>query len=202
MDGAKKAMVENACRVPVGEGGTGAPVPDGGRPPAGCVERVLNFKDRNYIVGACLAYCEKDGHKGFKDQKKLDQVKKLLNFEATLDHTAEITDGLEERTLAWEGARARYKMWRQFKEGLLDADGVEEMRKRHPDLDLEKGPEKPPVRPPELSPEDQRGPESVFHLPSKLDAWIQGALGAMDWPTVMTEYCVELCEKFGVTGGD
>jgi hypothetical protein len=171
------------------------PEPVERKPPPGCVERILNFKDRNFIVGACRAYCEKEGHKGFKDQKKLDQVTKLLNFEATLDYNAAVGDHGEELTLAWEAATARWKLWRRYKEKLITAD---EIRKTYPDLDLERGVEKPPLRAPEISAEEQRGKDSTFYIPSKLDAWVQDALRAMDWTTVMTRYAVELCEKFGI----
>src|ERR1043166_7934111 len=163
--------------------------------PAGCVERIPNVRARNFIVGACRAYCEKEGHKGFKDQKKLNDITKLLNFDATLEYNAVVNDQNEERVLAWEAATAMYKAWRRFKEKLIPA---EEMRKNYPDLNLERGIEKPSLRVPELSPEEQRGQDSTFYLPSKLDAWVQDALRAMDWNTVMTMYSVELCEKFGI----
>lgn len=163
--------------------------------PSGCVERILNFKDRNFIVGACRAYCEKEGHKTFKDQKKLDQITKLLNFEATLDYYAMINDQTEDMNLAWESSTAKWRAWRRWKEKLLSTD---EIRKTYPDLDLERGVEKPPSRAPEIPAEEHRGKDSTFYLPSKLDAWVQDALRAMDWATVMTAYVVELCEKFGV----
>ena len=75
---------------------------------------------------------------------------------------------------------------------------ADEVRKAFPDFDPEKGMEKPSLRMPELSPEEQRGQDSTFYLPSKLDAWVQDALRAMDWNTVMTMYSVELCDKFGL----
>ena len=163
--------------------------------PPGCVERVLNFKDRNFIVGACRAYCEREGHKTFKDQKKLDQVTKLLDFETTLDYYAVISDRKEDLSVAWESAMAKWRTWRRHKEKLVT---TEDVRKVYPELDLEKGVEKPPLRAPDVSAEDERGKESSFYFPSKLDVWVQDALRAMDWTTVMTTYAVELCEKFGI----
>lgn len=193
-----KQLLQNAP-VPAPDGTRLALVKDGEpaerKAPPGCVERILNVKDRNFIVGACRVYCEKEGHKGFKDQKKLDQVTKLLNFEATLDYNAVVNDHGEEITLAWESATARYRAWRRYKEKLLTA---EEIRKTYPDLDLEKGVEKPALRAPEIPPEMQRGQDSTFYFPAKLDVWVQDALRAMDWTTVMTQYAVALCEKFGM----
>lgn len=163
--------------------------------PPGHVERVLNFKDRNFIVGACRVYCEKDGHKTYKDQKKLDQVTKLLDFETTLDYYAVISDRTEELNLAWESSLAKWRAWKRYKEKLIS---TEEIRKVYPELDLEKGIEKPPSRAPEIPADEQRGKDSSFYLPAKLDVWVQDTLRMMDWTTVMTPYAVELCEKFGV----
>lgn len=177
--------------------GAGEGEPAERKPPAGCVERILNFKDRNYLVGAALAYCGREGHKTYKDQRKLEQLKKLVNFEATLDHTAEITDAIELEQLKWAAAKEKYKAWVAYREGLLDAVAVAKLKIQYPDMSLDQGPEKPPVRPPDLA-ADTRGPDSTFYLPSKLDAWVQVALAAMEWPANMAEYAVELCEKFGI----
>jgi hypothetical protein len=212
-----KQMIENAAAETLGDAAKAAKAPlsrealvktiiakdeacavKKGEVPEGCVRRVLNFKDRNYLVGAAKAYCSRDGHKGLKDQRKLDQLTKLVNFEATLDHTAELTDLIEEAQVKWESTMVRYRVWRRFKESILDEDQVKDMKKKYPGLDEEKNFQKPPIRPPEMSESDRRGPDSTFHFPAKLDAWVQDALEVMEWQVIHAEFAVELCEKFGV----
>lgn len=195
------AVIESVTRKALDDAASPAPPPElgpGRKQPPGTVERRLNFKDRNYLVGAARAYCEKEGHKGFKDQRKLEQLKKLVDFESTLDHSAEITEAIEEMTAEWQSAKVMHTTWSRYKKGILTPDQVKEMKRQYPDMDLENGPPKPPVRVPEPDPAYMRGPESVFYFPSKLDAWVQEALKVMEWPTTFTQYCFELFEKFQI----
>jgi hypothetical protein len=172
------------------------PVPEAaGKPPLGHVERHLTMQDRNMIVGAALALCQHKDHKKLKDQRRLEAVKRLLKFDETLDYFAMVNDSLEEEQARWEGARERYRLFRKWKEGGLK---TEDFRKDYPGIDLGEGPPKPPLRGPEMSPQDKRGPERPFFLPAKLDAWIEEALREMDWDTPMSEGSVELAEKYGI----
>jgi hypothetical protein len=157
---------------------------------------MLSMSDRNMSVGAALAYCQKEGHKKIKDHRKLEQLKRLVGFEETLDYFAMINDALDEEQAKWEGAWNRYRVWRQYKESSVT---LADLRKDYPHMDLSgEGPPKPPVRQPVQSQEDKRGPERPFYLPAKLDAWIEEALQTMDWATIMTEGAVEICEKYGI----
>jgi hypothetical protein len=188
-------MLKNAAReIPrVGLDAEEAEVPRG--VPAGCVERILSFRDRNFIIGACRAFCEKDGHKGFKDQAKLSRLNKLLAFEETLEYFAEFDDTLEDLVRAWTRQKRMYKLRRDVEEGVVKAG---EFEKEFPGIALESV-EKPTLRPPENSKEDMKGAESHFYLPSKLDVWVQDALRAMEWNWSAAEFSVDLCAKFGVT---
>jgi hypothetical protein len=164
--------------------------------PAGCVERVLNYRDRNLLVGACRAFCSKDGHKGFKDQAKLDKVSKIVLFDETLDYFDMIDESLEDETRRWQRAKTRHKMWKDHKAGLVKAEDVKRL---FPDADPDAEPEKPSFRQPVTGPKESRGDERPFHFPSKVDAWIQDALKAMEWSPFAAEYAVELCSKFGLS---
>ena len=83
-----KSMLQNQPRptmpaVPV----DGELKPHSESTPPGHVSRVFNMQDRNMVVGACIDYCKKEGHRKFKDHQKLDQIKKLLSFDETLEYT-------------------------------------------------------------------------------------------------------------------
>lgn len=163
--------------------------------PEGCVERRLTMRDRNAIIGACQAYCLKDGHKGLSDQARLNKVKKMLNWDETLEYFAMVDDALDDEIRAWRRAKSQYKLWKDYRAGLVKP---EDIRKIYPDLDLENGVQKPQLIEPKLKPGEKRGPEMVAYFPSKLDAWIQDALQAMEWHKDMEELSVEVCEKFGI----
>lgn len=188
----EKTIVQNAARDEVVKA---LVPPEPPKPPPGCVERVLNYRDRNLLIGACRAFCTKDGHKGLMDQMKLDKLNKLLAFESTLEYFAEIDDAHEEKLLEWQRAINKYKLWRSHKAGILKA---EDFRKEFPDTNPADEIPKPPLRPPDIDPQKMRGPERAFHIPSKLDVWIQDALKRSEWSTAVTEYAVELCSKFGL----
>lgn len=162
--------------------------------PAGCVERVLNFKDRNNLFGACRAFCAQEGHKGFKDQTRLNSLNKIINFEETLEYFAMIDDSLEDETREWHRATRRYKLWKNYKAGLVKP---EEFRKEFSDQDPE--PVKPALLAPETKPDELRGKERPFYLPSKIDVWAQDAIKAMDWSPFLVQYTVELFQKFGIS---
>lgn len=211
----KKAIVENVSRETleraIEEASRIEKAEPAGKPaapkkiPTGHVERVLNMRDRNFLIGACRAYCETAKHRKFKDQEKLDRLKKLLSFEETLDYMAMIDDSLDDERRKWRGAQNRYKFWLSLKEGAANLD---DLKKEYPGvdfvqlLDAEEPPAKPRARPPEHPPETLRGPERPFYLPSKLDAFAEEALRRMDWSTDMNEGSVEVCRKYAIERED
>lgn len=166
--------------------------------PEGHVVRTLSFRDRNLIVGACKFYVQ--GEKGkYKGQFKVDRVSKLLCFEETLDYFNMVNDSQAENLFKWQEQRQAYVSWRSMKGGMVK---VEEFVKQFPDLDLDECPPKPPIRQPELSDDEQRGKPREFHIPSKLDVFIQDALRDMEWNPDWSEYVVELLTKYGISPED
>lgn len=199
----KKTMLENAPRPTVTDALKGDPAPTAPvekKVPPGCVERVLNFRDRNTLIGAGRDFCRKPEHKKLKDLEKLDRLSKVLCLEETIEYFFKIQDWIDEEVLKWKGLREKYRLWRQYKENLLTPEDAEEFRKRYPGLDLEKGPEKPSYRQPEIPPKKNRGPERSFYIPAKIDVWAQDVLRATDWdtPIAQAEFVVELCAKFDI----
>jgi len=198
-DSGDRKMIENVTREALAE--ASAPqfelVSDVKKAPIGCVERILNFKDRNNLFGACRAFCAKEGHQGFKDQTKLDRLDKIILFQETLEYFAMIDDCLEDEVRAWHRDKRRYKLWKDYKAGLVRA---EDFRKEFTDQDAE--PKKPSLLAPETKAEDHRGKERAFYLPSKIDAWAQDAIKAMDWSPFLVQFTVELFQKFGIKDED
>ncbi len=195
-DNGDRKIIENVTREALSDAiRTENDTPEVKKPPMGCVERILSFKDRNNLYGACRAFCAKDGHKGFKDQAKLDRLNKIINFEETLEYFAMIDDNLEDEILAWQHSVRVYKLWKEYRVGIIKA---EDLRKQVPDINLEEGPLKPALLQPQSKPEDLRGKERSFYLPSKLDVWVQEAIKQMDWSPFVAMYTVELFEKFGI----
>ena len=172
------------------------PEPVPAEQPPGTTKRRLNVRERNLLIGACRARCTQEGHTKLKDQDKLNRIGKLVKFEETLEYIAMITDWQEEHALKWERDWVRYKAWRRYQEGLIQPDD----EKFPKGIDLEKGVPKPPLRVPENTPAQMRGPERDFYFPSKLDAWAQDAVKEMDWSEFVpgAEYTLELSAKFGV----
>lgn len=163
--------------------------------PLGCVERELTMRDRNMIVGACADYCASEGHKGYKDIEKLGRVKRILGWEETLDYFAMVNDAADEAVSAWLRAKARRRLWLDWKEGALKTD---DLQRQHPALDLNQEPPKPAARQPETTLEERRGPSRTFHIPAKLDVWIADSLRAMKWPSAHVEGGIEVCAKYGL----
>lgn len=203
---AARPMIENQARKVADALASEAPL-DGKAaprpPPPGHVERVLTMRDRNLIVGACISLCGRDGHKKAKDQENLHRVKRLLSFDETLEYFAMNNDWAEEERIKWEGARARYRAWFRWSQGVVTTD---DLLRAHPGFGLDEKklpvqPPKPPHQPPRLKPEEYRGPERAFHIPPALDVWMAQAIKEMSWPTErddMTEGAVELGRKFGI----
>ena len=166
--------------------------------PEGCVTRTLNFRERNLIVGACRFYVK--GEKGkYKGQFKVDRVGKLLSFEETLDYFNMMNDSQAENLFKWQEQRQAYVAYRMMKGGMMKA---EDFAKQFPDLDLDECPPKPPVKQPELTHEEERGKPREFHIPSKLDVFIQDALKDMEWNPDWSKYVVELMVKYGISPED
>lgn len=198
-DNGDRKIIENVTREALSDAIRPEDASGSTRPPIGCVERILNFKDRNNLYGACRAFCAKDGHKGFKDTVKLDRLNKIIKFEETLEYFAMIDDSLEDEILAWQRAKRVYKLWKDYRAGLLTADGF---RKEVPNVNLEEGPPKPALLQPETKADDLRGKERSFYLPSKLDVWAQEAIKQMDWSPFVAMYTAELFSKFGINDED
>ena len=168
--------------------------------PAGCVERVLNFRDRNLIIGACREFCQEKGKGDYKAQAKLDKVSKIISFQETLEYFEMIEDSMEEVTFKWQRERNDWLCYQQYMSGSLMA---EELKKRAPGVDVGNPPKKAASKKlPEPSPEDQRGPARPFYFPSKIDVWVQDALKAANWQPIAAEYVTELCLKFGLKDED
>lgn len=170
------------------------PIPDK-KIPEGHVERTLNFRDRNLLVGACREFCREKGKGDHKAQSKLDRVTKIVSFEETLDYFNMIDDAHEDAVFRWQRLRNDYLVWRQYEGGALD---LKTLRERAPGVDPENPPQNPGRKQPEQSSEESRGRARAFHFPSKLDVWIQDALKVYDWQPEAAEYAVELCAKFGL----
>lgn len=166
------------------------------QPPDGCVTRMLNFRDRNLIVGACRVYAK--GERGkYKGQFKVDSVVKLMSFDETTEYYNMINDAQAENLFRWQEQRQAYVAFRAWKGGMMK---VEDLIKQFPDLDLDECPEKPKVDQPRLTPDEERGPAREFHIPSRLDTFIQDALRDMDWSAVSlfgSEFVVDLMTKYG-----
>lgn len=198
-NGDRKPLIENVTR----EALVRASIPDDATPaaadpkraPVGHAERILSFKDRNNLFGACRAFCAREGHQGFKDQTKLDRLNKIILFEETLEYFAMLDDSLEDEIRAWQRSKKHYKLWKNYKAGLIKA---EDFRRELPGANPDEEPPKPSLLEPQTKPEEARGKERSFYLPSKLDSWAQDAIRAMDWSPFAAQWTVELCEKFGI----
>lgn len=163
--------------------------------PAGTVERILNFRERNLLIGACREFCQKDGKGDHKAQAKLDRVTKLICFEETVRYFDMIDDGLEDELFRWQRLRNDWLSWQQYQGGGLS---VEELKKKAPTVDITDPPKKPSRKQPEATPEDLRGKDREFYFPSKLDVWVQEVLKVATWNPLAATYVTELCGKFGV----
>jgi hypothetical protein len=163
--------------------------------PAGTVERILNFRDRNLLIGACREFCQADGKGDHKAQAKLDRVTKLILLEETIRYFEMIDDSLEDELFRWQRLRNDWLAWQQYQGGGLS---VEELKKKAPSVDPAVEPKRPPRKQPEAAPADLRGKERPFYFPSKLDVWAQECLKRATWNPLAAEYVTELCSKFGI----
>lgn len=186
-DGKMMAQTERVSQAEIDKALTAAQ-----EQPPGTVRRVLNFRDRNLLVGAARSWCARDDQKKLKDQDKLIRLGRLISFDETLEYMAMLTDAQEELQRKWLSDWNRYRLWRNFQAGLITADDLAK------GTDIDKGVPKPALVMPENTPAEMRGPSRDFFLPSKLDAWVQDAIRGMEWNFNAAEYAVELAEKFGV----
>lgn len=167
--------------------------------PAGTVGRILNFRDRNLLVGACRDFCSKEGKGNHKAQSKLDRITKLVVFQETVDYFDMIDDSLEDALFRWQRLRNDWLALQQYMGGGLTA---EDLKKKAPSVDLTDPPGKPSRRQPEATADESRGVAREFYFPSKLDVWAQEVLKAVTWSPLASEYVTELCEKFGIKDED
>jgi hypothetical protein len=165
--------------------------------PAGTVERVLNFQERSLLIFGCKLYCAKQENKcDHKDQAKLSKLTTLLSYDETVEYFDMIDGSLEDLGFKWQRAKNDWLIFQLYRSGGITAD---EAKNKSSTLDLTNPPEKPIRRQPEAAPEEIRGKERSFYLPSKLDVWVQDVLRKVNWPNPeKAQYITELCEKFGI----
>jgi hypothetical protein len=190
-----RPMLENAARMDVEKIMKDPVAASPEEQPIGTVKRVLNFRDRNLLIGACRQWADKDGKGDHKGQSKVDRLTKAISFQETIDYFNMIDDSVEDALFRWQKDRNSYLSFKQYEAGGLT---LEDLRKRAPWVDVSSPPAKPPKAQPEASPEEMRGKERTFYLPSKLDAWVQDVLKVSTFPSIASEYVVELCKKFGI----
>lgn len=167
----ERRILENLA--PPTPDGNGAPVEKNDQP--GCVKRVLNFRDRNQIMVACRAWFQRNEKSDKNDEKailRMNKVQKLLAFEETMEYFEMIEDSYAFRQAQWQRER---QAW-------IAGQGPN------------------PGKKPQPTPEEQRGQERVFHIPSKQDAWIEEAIRGMKWHPIGVEYVAELFERFQIGG--
>lgn len=168
--------------------------------PEGCVERHLNVRERNILIGACREFCKTEGRGDYKNQNKLMRVSKLVKFEETIEFFDELEELLDARIREWKKQKLQYMAYSDYKAGLMP---IERLKSVIDGFHPENPPGKPPTwKTPELTPDERRGPTEVFYIPSRLDAWIQDALKVYKWEPLLVEFNVELCEKFGIKDED
>lgn len=194
-----KQLLENTPRPETPRLPVEAAPPEAPKQPVGTVERVLNFRDRNLLIGACRQFCDKDKNGDHKAQSKLDRVSKLLNLDETVEYFNMIDDSVEDATFRWMKERNDYLAWMQYSSG---GATLEELKKRAPNVDPSIKPKKPPKATPQATPAEMRGKERSFYIPSKLDAWIQDVLKVSTFQAMTAEYVTELCSKFGLKEED
>lgn len=188
-----KAILENSARAGMD---VAESTPTGRVQPAGTVERVLNFQERSLLAAACKSYCAKKDKGDHKAQSKLVRLLKLLSYDDTVEYFDMIDDSVEEQLFKWQRARNDWLLVEQYAAGGISH---EELKKRAPLLDVNNPPPKPMRRQPEATPEEIRGRERAFYIPSKLDSWAQDILRETNWANPeKAEYIVELCGKFGI----
>lgn len=210
-DDQEKPMIENVSRevlqkalrdgeaVSLEKPKDAAPAEPKKQPP-GTVERILNYLDRHLLLVAARAYCAQDGHRGSKDSKNLDRLLMFLRRDEVQDYHTMIDDNHEDAMIRWQGEREIYKRWRGYKAGAVTRKQLEEM---YPDFNFEKEPPKPALRSPDISDADRCGADAVFHIASKLDAWIQAVLEKAEWDASkdwQIKFGLALQEKFGIKG--
>lgn len=194
-----KQLLQNTADVDNARSMERERTPEPTKPPPGTVERVLNFRERNLLIGACRQFCDKDGKGDHKAQAKLDRVSKLMSFQETIEYFHMIDDSIEDALFKWQRERNDYLCWKQYSSGGLT---LSELKEKAPAVDPSSPPIKPPKAQPEATSHEMRGPERAFHIPSKLDAWIQDVLKISTFPSIAAEYVTELCSKFGINSED
>lgn len=190
-----RPMLENAPRVEPEKVLEAAAAPPPPEQPSGTVKRVLNFRDRNLLMGACRAWCDKDGKGDHKAHSKLDRLDKIISFQETVDYFTMIDDFLEDALFKWQAQRNSYLSFRQYEAGGL---ALEELKKKAPGVDAGSCPAKPSKAQPVATSAEMRGKERAFYFPSKIDAWVQEVLKTATFPSFTAEYVVEMCSKFDI----
>lgn len=195
-----KQFLENKVRMDVEKIMKDSPSPEPPKQPVGTVERVLNFQDRSLLLFGCKLYC-KDPSKGdYRSQSRLTKLDKLLVHDETVEYFEMIDDSLEDRLFKWQRERNDWLLVQQYLAGGIS---LEEVKKKSPALDVDDPPKKPSRVQPEADPEEVRGKERSFYLPSKLDSWVQDVLKEVKWPNPeKAKYITELCTKFGIKGDE
>lgn len=168
------------------------------RPP-GTVERALNCKERTLIIEACRQYCRKDGKGDSKAQSRLYRTMQIISYQEAVDYFAGLEDKLEDMAYDWQRAKNTWVAWKNYLSGALTMDAVKKMIPR---FDESRDPEKPSHGKPMLTSTELRGETRPYYFPSKIDAWLQDILKAVNWDPLHAEFVTELCGKFGIKEDD
>lgn len=164
--------------------------------PAGTVARKLNFQERSLLIFACRQVCGGDGKGDQRAMSKLHRFTKIISYDETVEYFDMIDDSVEDAAFRWQKERTNWMAWQVYQAGNLT---LENLKKRIPNIDLQNPPTKPSRNQPEATPQEARGKERVFYLPSKIDAWVQDVIRSANWKPEKAEYVTELCAKFGIS---
>lgn len=185
-------MIENAKKpdVPLAAEDTGHEMKG---PPPGTVLRTLNYKDRRMILLACATRAAQEKKGDYKMMARLEKVKKMLVMEDVDDYFETIEDAVNEKVRAWTKEVNLFSTYEAWKSG-----GITEkkFRETFPEADISTPPEKPPFKMPRLSDDEKRGKSCSFHVPTKIDLFIEESLKEMHWGTGDSKFVLELAEKY------
>lgn len=181
-------LIQNTPRV--GE------APEPRRQPPGTVERILNVRERNYVVAVCQEAVNREKKEPHKLKIKLAKISEIVAFKDTLDYIHEINDAYEDQRFEWRKALHLWNHCRKVQDGSLS---LEDFQKKFPGVNPTGELEKPARRQPEPTPAEMRGAQNSYFFPSKLDGWIQDCLKSSTWEGVPPEFVAETCSKFGIS---
>lgn len=167
--------------------------------PEGFVERTFTMAERQLIIFAA-SNAAKAGD--YRKQRKLRDVRLILGADQVEEYFERLREAEEETHGEWARQRNLYSHYQSWKIGAMTKDEVletfPELKLGHP----EDVPKKPPFSKPKTSKEDLRGPSKAFHIPAKLEVFIEASLKDMQWGPSDHEDVAELAEKYGLPDED